>query len=202
MTYPLLPFGPTLCYPSGQASGTPSPLSTEHIGAIAVKNTNDANILSYCQDQRKHGEIGRWLTWTLTRISHFRDFCNPFQYTFPRFLQPFPIHISVIYAPVRMDAYTFDRLQWTPPPLLQGDPEVGTHPRRIRQVRFRRKQFKINRKVRHPDIAPCHCRTPQGTTRQLRTVRCPHVAPCDVRQSHLAASAYRTLQLTMTALGL
>ena len=49
--------------------------------------------------------------------------------------------------------------------------------------------------MRHPNIAPCNCRTSQGATRQLRTLRLSHVAPCDIALSHHAISAYRTLRL-------
>ena len=74
------------------------------------------------------------------------------------------------------------------------------HWRRLRlQVRFRRKQSKINRRVRHPDIAPCHCQTSQGATRQLRTLRLSHVAPCNIALSHLATFACRTLRLKKPA---
>ena len=53
--------------------------------------------------------------------------------------------------------------------------------------------------MRHPDIAPCHCRTSQGATRQHRTLRLSHIAPCDIALSHLATFACRTLQLKKPA---
>ena len=49
--------------------------------------------------------------------------------------------------------------------------------------------------MRHPDIAPCHCRTSQGATRQLRTLRLSHVAPCNIALSHLATFICRTVRL-------
>ena len=52
-----------------------------------------------------------------------------------------------------------------------------------------------DRRVRHPNIAPCNCRTSQGATRQLRTLRLSHIAPCDIALSHLATFACRTLRL-------
>ena len=57
------------------------------------------------------------------------------------------------------------------------------------------KIIKINCRVQHPRIAPCHSRTSQGATQQLRTLRHPHVTPCGIALSHPAAFAYRTLRL-------
>ena len=49
--------------------------------------------------------------------------------------------------------------------------------------------------MRHPNIAPCHCRTSQGATRQLRTLRLSHAAPCDTALSHPATYTCRTMRL-------
>ena len=49
--------------------------------------------------------------------------------------------------------------------------------------------------MRHPNIAPCNCRTSQGATRQLRTLRLSHITPCDIAISHPATFACRTVRL-------